>query len=92
MDANRLRRHAKIFAQTAGEEKRNLRKLSGFSPSKGRSIPVLGTHAMSGVKATDGSTIYISYVENHTPTAWRLYWSYWGKNQIAVIYAGPHPE
>ena len=80
------------FLRKQPEKKKKLKKALRLLSEHGPQYPSLRTHTMSGVKAADDSTIYISYVENHTPTAWRLYWSYWGKSQIIVIYAGPHPE
>lgn len=53
--------------------------------------PRLRTHQMAN---TGNATRWISYVENATPGAWRIYWSY-GKTKaqievISVEYIGPH--
>ena len=69
------------FLRKQPEEKKKLKKALRLLSEHGPQYPSLRTHTMSGVKAADDSTIYISYVENRTPTAWRLHWSYWGKSQ-----------
>lgn len=53
--------------------------------------PRLRTHQMTN---TGSATRMISYVENGTPGAWRIYWSYGAsEDEISVIsveYVGPH--
>ncbi|KAA8727417.1 hypothetical protein F4V58_01475 [Corynebacterium phocae] len=56
----------------------------------GPSYPGLRTHPMRGIKGANNETIYISYVENNTPQAWRIHWSYWGRDTIVILYVGPH--
>ncbi|MBY6383073.1 hypothetical protein HG717_03960 [Rhodococcus erythropolis] len=38
----------------------------------------------------DGKQIWNSYVENGTPSAWRMYWIYDGPDTIHVLSVGPH--
>lgn len=56
---------------------------------EGPSHPGFNTHPMKGLSA-GSEKIYISYVENHTPGAWRIHWSWWGPEKIKIIYIGPH--
>lgn len=52
--------------------------------------PRLRTHQMGGTTTVR----MISYVENGTPGAWRIYWSYGSREEaiqvISVEYVGPH--
>lgn len=72
------------------DKRKKVKKAIGFLEDPGPSYPGLNTHTMKGKMANNGETIYISYVENHTPQAWRIYWCYWGPDDIRVLYVGPH--
>ncbi len=54
--------------------------------------PGLATHRYDAFDKTFGRTIWESYVENNTPSAWRIWW-YFGpaSEQITVVLIGPHP-
>ncbi|MCK7675909.1 hypothetical protein [Corynebacterium pygosceleis] len=67
-----------------------IKKTIRILEEEGPDYPGLHTHVMKGQKAPGGGNIYISYVENKTPSAWRIYWSYWGKDIIGILYIGPH--
>jgi hypothetical protein len=71
-------------------KRKKVKKAIGLLEEFGPSYPGLCTHTMKGQKAYNGENIYISYVENHTPKAWRIHWSYWGADNIKVLYVGPH--
>lgn len=71
------------------EKKSKIRKALRFL-STDPTHPSLGTHTFQGRTGPEGRTIYISYVENNTPSAWRIYWSYGGKDEIIIVYLGPH--
>ncbi|TYR15425.1 hypothetical protein FYJ89_02490 [Corynebacterium urealyticum] len=72
------------------QKRKKVKKAIGFLKDPGPSHPGLNTHTLKGKTAGNGETIYISYVENRTPQAWRIYWSYWGPENIKVLYVGPH--
>lgn len=55
--------------------------------------PGLNSHKYSSIKGTSGDEVWDSYVENHTPGAWRIFWHYGpDAGQITVLTIGPHPE
>ena len=38
--------------------------------------PGLNSHKYTAIKGKDGQDIWESYVENNTPSAWRIFWFY----------------
>jgi hypothetical protein len=54
--------------------------------------PGLASHRFDALDKTFDQTIWESYVENDTPSAWRIWW-YFGpdQGQITVVDVGPHP-
>jgi hypothetical protein len=52
----------------------------------------LATHRYEAFDKVYGHNVWESYVENRTPSAWRIWWAY-GKEQgtIVVLMIGPHP-
>lgn len=70
-------------------KKKKARKALRLLAEKGPDYPSLCTHQMQG-RTIDGDAVWISYVENKTPGAWRIHWMYWGKDAIRVLYIGPH--
>lgn len=53
--------------------------------------PGLSFHPYTNVKGPLGEAIWESYVENNTPSAWRVWWYYGSERQIVVVDVGPHP-
>ncbi|MCS4276814.1 MULTISPECIES: hypothetical protein [Mycetocola] len=54
--------------------------------------PSLRSHKHVAVNDEDGVGVFGSYVEHHTPSAWRLLWRYGpGEGEITVLGVGPHP-
>jgi len=54
--------------------------------------PGLHTHKNQSFTALDGEDVFQSYVENNTPSAFRIFWCYGpNKNFITVIAIIPHP-
>jgi hypothetical protein len=52
----------------------------------------LATHRYVAFDKVYGHTVWESYVENQTPTAWRIWWAYGPeRGQITVLMIGPHP-
>ena len=54
----------------------------------GPSYPGLQSHKMKGLPKNE--TVFIIYVENHTSSAWRITWKWWGDSTIAVVSIHPH--
>lgn len=55
--------------------------------------PGLNSHKYQSVRGQDGSDVWESYVENHTPGAWRIFWQYGpSEGTITVVTIGPHPD
>lgn len=54
--------------------------------------PSLNSHPYETFKGPNDEPIWESYVENNTPSAWRLWW-YYGPDRgvITVVEIGPHP-
>lgn len=52
----------------------------------------LSSHPYDDIRGPLGEKIFESYVENHTPSAWRVWW-YYGPEQetLTVFDLGPHP-
>ena len=52
----------------------------------------LQTHPIKDRRGPNGEPVLQSYIENKTPSAWRLWWVY-GPNQgeITLLDVGPHP-
>ena len=55
--------------------------------------PGLQSHPYSSIDGPNGETLWDSYIENNTPSAWRIFWCYGpGKGQITIVTIGPHPD
>lgn len=54
--------------------------------------PGLNSHPFENIKGPLGERIWESYVENNSPSAWRVWWYYGpGTGEISVFTVGPHP-
>ena len=55
--------------------------------------PGLNSHKYQSVKSVDGSDLWESYIEYHTPGARRIFWIY-GSDEahITIVTIGPHPD
>lgn len=72
---------------------KKVRKALAFLKTYGPSYPGLQTHPMESIPGPNGKTLYQSYVENRTPSAWRIWWIYGpDEDQISVVAIGPHPD
>lgn len=70
---------------------RKVRKALGQLQNNPRH-PGLNSHKYSSLQGPGGEDVWDSYVENNTPSAWRIYWCYGpGPDQITIITIGPHP-
>lgn len=54
--------------------------------------PGLNSHKYHSMVGPNGEDVWESYVENRTPGAWRIFWTY-GPNadELTIITVGPHP-
>ncbi|MBW7927726.1 MAG: hypothetical protein H3C58_06485 [Fimbriimonadaceae bacterium] len=54
--------------------------------------PGLNSHKYAELKGPNGEDVWESYVENRTPSAWRVFWHYGpGKDTVTVVSITPHP-
>lgn len=54
--------------------------------------PGLHSHDYQSVPGPGGATLWESYVENKTPSAWRIWWIYGPEDgQLTIVTIGPHP-
>ncbi|GAA0597935.1 hypothetical protein HPO96_20880 [Kribbella sandramycini] len=54
--------------------------------------PALNSHKYSSLHGSAGEEVWDSYVENHTPGAWRIFWHYGpSEDTITILTLGPHP-
>lgn len=55
--------------------------------------PGLNSHEIDSLSRVAGFKVWESYIENHTPAAGRIFWSYGpGKSEISILGFEPHPE
>ncbi len=65
-----------------------LRPLRDNGPAQ----PGLESHRYHSIKSPGGEDVWESYVENRTPTAWRMWWIYGPEpDTITIVTIGPHP-
>lgn len=68
--------------------KKALRLLRDVGPAR----PGLNSHKYQSLTGPDGEDVWESYVENRTPSAWRIWWVYGPEaDTITVVTLGPHP-
>jgi hypothetical protein len=54
--------------------------------------PGLASHRYAKLDPFVGEKVWESYVENDTPSAWRIWWFFGpGADEITIIGLGPHP-
>lgn len=54
--------------------------------------PSLNSHRYQVLDKELGEAVWESYVENRTPSAWRVWWFFGpGDDTITVLRLGPHP-
>jgi hypothetical protein len=76
------------YAQKAQKVKRALARIE-----QDPKYPGLNSHKYQSMKGIDGRDLWESYVENQTPSAWRIFWEYGAeKDTIVVLTIGPHPD
>lgn len=71
---------------------KKLAKAQRLLTEQGPNYPGLSTHQIRDRSGPHGEPVYQSYVENRTPSAWRIWWMYGpGEDEITLLDAGPHP-
>lgn len=71
---------------------KKVRKTLRLLEQAGPRHPGLHSHDYQSVPGPDGATLWESYVENKTPSAWRIWWIYGPRDgQITVVTIGPRP-
>jgi len=69
-----------------------VRKAMRLLQDAGPRHPGLHSHDYKSVPGPHGETLWESYVENRTPSAWRIWWIYGPVDgEITIITIGPHP-
>ena len=68
-----------------------LRRTLGFMETNLRH-PSLNTHEFTSLKGPHGEKVFEAYVQQKTPSAYRIFW-YYGpdKKQVAIVAITPHP-
>ena len=70
---------------------RKVRKTLGLL-SKDPRYPGLNSHKREAEKGPNGEDVWESYVENNTPSAWRVFWYYGPEPGMITVFAiTPHP-
>jgi hypothetical protein len=73
-------------------ELKKVRKALRLLEQAGPRRPGLHSHDYQSVPGPGGVTLGESYIENKTPSAWRVWWIYGPENeQITIVTVGPHP-
>ena len=55
--------------------------------------PGLNTHEITSLTARYGQKVWESYLENKTPAAGRIFWTYGpGRGDITIVAIEPHPN
>jgi hypothetical protein len=71
---------------------KKVRKALRLLEQAGPQYPGLHSHDYQSIPGPGGSTLWESYVENKTPSAWRVWWIYGPETgQITITTIGPHP-
>lgn len=69
---------------------KQLKKVLGLMETNLRH-PSLNTHRFSDMSCSLGD-VFESYVQNNTPCAYRIFWTYGpGKREIYILAITPHP-
>ena len=71
---------------------RRVRKTLGHLETKPRH-PGLRAHRYQSKSGPNGGPVWEAYVENRTPSAWRI-WFWYGpeRDVITILTIGPHPD
>ena len=53
--------------------------------------PGLHSHRYESMTGPNGEEVWESYLENQTPSAWRVFWIYSEPDTLIILTLGPHP-
>ena len=68
-----------------------VRKTLGFMETNLRH-PSLNTHEFTSLEGPNGEKVFGAYVQQRTPSAYRIFWYYGpGRKQITIVAITPHP-
>lgn len=71
---------------------KKVRKALRLLQDAGPRHPGLHSHDYQSVPGPSGVALWESYVENKTPSAWRIWWIYGPDDaQLTIVAIGPHP-
>lgn len=71
---------------------RKVRKALQLLLEQGPRHPGLHSHVYQSIRGPGGVPVWESYVENRTPSAWRIWWIHDPEqDQITIVTIGPHP-
>ena len=71
---------------------KKVRKALRLLELQGPRYPGLHSHEYQSIRGPGGAPVWESYVENKTPSAWRIWWIYGPEqDQITIVTIGPHP-
>jgi hypothetical protein len=71
---------------------KKVRRTIGLLETQGPGYPGLNTHLYQSIAGPGGEKVWECYVENRTPSAWRLWFIYGpAADMLTVLTIGPHP-
>lgn len=86
----------KVNNNIASKQETKLYKQVGkalYFLSKNPKYPSLNTHEIHSLSARFNKKVWESYLENNTPAAGRIFWSYGpNKKDITILAIEPHPN
>ncbi|SDF17266.1 hypothetical protein [Eubacterium pyruvativorans] len=87
---------AKVDSETASKTEITLYKKIGKALvllANDPRYPGLNSHEISSLTARYGQKVWESYLENKTPAAGRIFWTYGpGQGDITIVAIEPHPN
>lgn len=80
-----------LNAVPEGTRKKKIQRTLGLLETNLRH-PSLNTHKYDGLSGDNGEDVFDAYIENKTPTAWRIFWHYGpGQGELTILAITPHP-
>ena len=71
---------------------KQVKKALRFLRDQGPRHSSLNSHQYKSLTGPNGEPVWESYVQNHAPSAWRIWWTYGpAADMITVTFIGPHP-
>ncbi len=96
MDAFWSELETKVETETASKDEVKLYKKIGKALvllANDPRYPGLNSHEISSLTARYGQRVWESYLENKTPAAGRIFWTYGpGQGDITIVAIEPHPN